>query len=322
MDVKIYIPPANRVLTRTDRKIKKFHDNRRQKFIDELGSICKVITKFEENLNEESRLAINPFHPTIISTTRNIETWKCEGPIPTSIWWKLAVDISYPLDLASEDGKTYMTIPNYPLSLVWKDIDRLAAVANVQNHYRPTKKQKTLAQHLQNESYLLALALKKIKPAETSHDGLSRANLLDPEWHDKHKNAARHYFGFSDWKEWKGYIKALFDLDPALLPFKNHEPEQFEKMLAVKMLIVRNLSNEMVADVWGVGISSITRWISAYLPLWGETWLDNHIIDTNQEFIDADISPAYHGELRHVYALDDGNGAEVDMLEEQMKDIN
>ena len=323
----VKFPSTKRVLTRSDRKIKEFHDNRRQKFIDELGSICMDVTKFEENLNEESRLAMHHFHPEIINTTRNVETWKCEGWIPTSIPGEVAVNISYPLDLASEDGKTYMTIPNYPFSLVRKDIEILAAAASVENRYQPTKKQLMLAQLFRNEPKVASVRLStvleehdaltllnnsKIKPAETSHDGLSRENLLDPDWHDKHKNAARHYFGFSDWKETKGYIKALFDLDPPPLPFKNHEAKQFEKMLAVKMLIVRNLSNELVADVWGVGISSITRWISAYLPLWGEAGLDNHIIDMNQDFIDADMAPAYHGELRHVYALDDGKDIETD----------
>ena len=66
---------------------------------------------------------------------------------------------------------------------------------------------------LLTENKFLNEQLVKVKEGKEVYEyGLSRGNLLDREWHKKNPRAAKHFFGFKDWKDTVVMLHGLFDV--------------------------------------------------------------------------------------------------------------
>ena len=62
----------------------------------------------------------------------------------------------------------------------------------------------------------------KFKQLLSEAGGVSRLTMLNDEWHNKHKDAARLLWGYNSWDETKLYVKAYFsELDTSYDPSKH-----------------------------------------------------------------------------------------------------
>jgi hypothetical protein len=272
------------------------------------------------------------FPPQVVDYYKSFD--KSSSNFPTTV--PLSVGRrAYDNSLLNEDKTKYMTVPNYSMDSVRSDLRRLQSAHGIEVGYRPSPNESSLsnslgkrssaqsahgiivsAEDVDSHNEMVVDSMIEQHAEELVHmqsQGICRSNLMSKAWHMRFPNAARHYFGFNSFSETVYYCNALFDTTIEPITNPNYDSrylptnlDQLEKMLAVKMLIQRDFTNEHIANLWGVSTAVVTTYLKLYMPLWGEGGEDMSTLDMNKSFIDNDKSNKYVGELHSVSCLDDG----------------
>ncbi len=149
--------------------------------------------------------------------------------------------------------------------------------------------------------------------------GLTRQNLLSPAWHADNPDAANHLFGFTTWKEVVLYIWALWpDVKPPIFDphddISNQPVTEFERALITKMRIRRATTEQVIAIAWDRTVSSISKYIKAWAPKWGEAGRHLSILDISKEFLTETMPMSYvEAGLTNVGAVPDGKDFMIDV---------
>ena len=315
--------------THSDLKKVKSHNVRRAGFCTSLSVSCPVAGS-----GKDWYVAMHHFHPVVVNFYRAHDKKKTNFPhyVPLSVGARV-----YERNMRDKDSGKYVTLPNYPMTKVREDLQRLEAAFRTEGgaNYRSRPNESTLHRTLKDYStrdlsigLTLAaeeidtqndIAIREMKEKHTRELaairslGLSRRNLMSKSWYARNPHAAQHYYGFKSFEETIFYCHALFETPVDAVMDKDYEAglfsgplTQLEKMLAVKMLIHRNFTNHHIGHIWGVSYAAVSSFLKLYMPLWGESGEDLSTLDINEEFIDKDQSDKYTGELRSVSCLDDG----------------
>jgi len=99
----------------------------------------------------------------------------------------------------------------------------------------------------------LKTELIKVKQGhEVFEYGLSRSNFLSNKWHEANPRAAKHFFGFKDWKETVDRLHALFGVRPPTeIPSKTTPISPFEKYLMGYLRVHTKISVYTIGRIWG-----------------------------------------------------------------------
>ena len=124
---------------------------------------------------------------------------------------------------------------------------------------------------LLTENKFLKEQLVKVKEGREVYEyGLSRGNLLDREWHKKNPRAAKHFFGFKDWKDTVVMLHCLFDvLPPMKIPSKATPISTFEKYLMAYMRIHTGMTVYIISLIWGRHDTHVSKLIGKTIPIIG-----------------------------------------------------
>jgi hypothetical protein len=150
------------VSNRCDMNVVDYRERRRRKFITSLG-----LTESSSGVANGCYMAIHHIHPSILNTTRDSSTWRCEGRVPEYISMRLGQELNYPHELLDPvSHHTYMVVPSYPLSRVRDDIDMLKAAHNdATTSHRASRQEKQLTSTFGIKPAASAIAL-EIDPSE------------------------------------------------------------------------------------------------------------------------------------------------------------
>ena len=136
--------------------------------------------------------------------------------------------------------------------------------------------------------------------------GTGRLSFTSDEWHEKHPDAAKAFFGFISWKETKLYIRALFpDVDTNCVGYvvldekkrrASVEPvglTEFEKCLNAKMFMHSMPFRNRLGSIFGVHRTTITNYIEEWLPRWGKAGEQLSILMLTQEYLEKELPDEY-----------------------------
>lgn len=100
---------------------------------------------------------------------------------------------------------------------------------------------------------ILKTELVRVKDGQELFEyGLSRGNILSRKWHEANPQAAKHFFGFTDWKDTVYKLVALFDVSPPMdIPSKTTPLSVFEKYLMALMRIHTRMTVYTISVIWG-----------------------------------------------------------------------
>jgi hypothetical protein len=307
----------------------QFRNTRRIKFASSLGAPCPP--DFD---GSHWFVAIHHFHPIVIHYYHQFFSSKTNFPVSVPIFIGKSI---YNDTMLNEAKDEYMTLPCYTLESAEDDY-KLQAVARgaipADVNCRLDRDTKSLSNALgtkrsspDTQAAALIIAADKVDMTndikigfcsdkvdeiiDQCSQGLGGMNLMNISWHKRYTTAAKHYFGFDSFAETVYYCHALFGTPHAPVS----DPDNFDvklksvlaKILAVKMLIHRDLSNEEIGHIWGVLPTTVTYWIAKFAPLWAEVGDDLSILDVSPDFLIKDTdSGKYTGDLKNVSALVDG----------------
>jgi hypothetical protein len=152
--------------------------------------------------------------------------------------------------------------------------------------------------------------------------GLSRVSLTSDNWHNKY-NATVNILGFSSLAEAKTVVKDLFpwvDTElvgklvirsrgktkgkPTMMPIGLTD---FEQCLATKMFMQSIPQRQRLATIWGVGPSTMGRYLKEWLPYWGKAGEFLSILHITPDYLESERPDEYYREgLEDVGSLVDG----------------
>jgi hypothetical protein len=167
-------------------------------------------------------------------------------------------------------------------------------------------KWKTEARQKDNELEQLRLQNKLLNDTITAFDdfkisspdttpscsGLTRFNLLSPEWHLQNPTQCKDLFGFTTYVELKGYVRCFWSMfnDPITMgPAKDSKEKMtdYEKCLVTLMRFHRRVTLTHLAGIWGRGSSRIGEYIYEWAPRWGKMGRFLSILDVTEELLKA-----------------------------------
>ena len=280
-----YKPNAKELLRRDKRSLN------RRRFLRALGpSAVTRVNDVELSSSTKFRIASLHFHEDIFQSFTRSKDNKIQMPtdIPASLARSLSDQGLAFTDTDRQSDGTYSPLPHYP-PVKWeadiRELERkdgiggqdVTPVRRTQHNIStPTmlehdQLKAQLERYVQRESDLQKLK-EDLDKREAECDlfvtgdeayGLTRNRISCKHWHKKNPRAARHLFGFPDWKETVCILHALFRvLPPTKYVSKKDEITPFEQYVIAYMRMHRGMSYTMLSFIFGRDSSHCGRLVN------------------------------------------------------------
>lgn len=179
---------------------------------------------------------------------------------------------------------------------------QLDYLEKIDKQWKAEARQKENAlEELRKQNKLMAdtiQAFDNIKISSSTEDaaagsgGLTRFNLLSPEWHLLNPKQCKDLFGFDDYSELSesvGCYWIMFDDPTTLAPAKSSKEKttEYEKCLITLMRFHRRTTLEHLAGIWGKHMSKISDYIYEWAHKWGKMGRYLSILDVTEELLKA-----------------------------------